>query len=189
MMYFDEHQSLWGGTRGHPSIRGPGHKCWQKESSPSWNGHWTQALCLFHATPCTYSLQPIHFHSLGRAAWDGTAFQRMWGSRAAWRNPLPSAEAQRRMRGTSAQAMLAGGYSPISCRKWCEWHWLEIFHVKQLGWSHFTPSFSPIPFHEHSQTHIGTFIDIHLQILPSPVSSPKFTWCGQLAGSQEGELE
>lgn len=66
-------------------------------------------------------------------------------SRAAWRKPLPSAEAQRRLRGTSAQAMLAGGYSPISCRKWCEWHWLEIFHVKQLGWSHFTPSFSPHP--------------------------------------------
>ena len=33
-------------------------------------------------------------------------------SRAAWRKPKPSAEAQRRLRGTSAQAMLAGGYPP-----------------------------------------------------------------------------
>lgn len=179
MMYFDEHQSLWGGTRGPPGIRGPGHKCWQKESSLSWNGHWTQALCLFHAAPCTYSLQPIPSHSLGRAAWDGTAFQRMWGEQSSLEEAKAISRGTKKAAWNKCPGDAGRRLPPTSCRKWCEWPCLEmrrnISHVKQVGWSHFTPSFSPHPLpqtlpdtHRYIHRHTRKYFQVRCPPKDSP---------------------
>lgn len=143
-------------------------------------------------------LPPIHCSLYLPALWEGLLgtgqyFRGCRGSRAIWKRLLTSEEAQRGTHGTSAQAVPAAGPSPASCKKRCEWYWLEIYqlctnmlHANQVSWSPFTPSSSPHPL---PQTCPDSLTDTHMQTLSGPVSSQRFTWCGQLASSQEGESE
>ena len=149
---------------------GLGHNHWQKESSLSWNGHQTWGLCPPHDAFSTNSLQPIPSRSLGRAARDKTAFQRVQGEqghleeaadirrgtkRAAW-NKCPGDASSRALSSLPQEMMwmaLVGNVPIVHKHASCKPGQLEPTYTLLFTSS---PS-TNMPRHTHRYTHANTF--------------------------------